>query len=409
MTEIYLIRHTQAEGNRWRMMQGFWDGEVTALGLRQADALGRRFANIPLDAVYSSDLSRAVLTAEAVAAGHGILVQTRSALRELNIGPWEKLFFGNLCHEDPALVDCFMHDSEHWHLEGAETYAQVRERGLKELRHIAVQNEGKTIAVVSHGVTIRCILSGITGYPLSDTEHLPICKNTAVTRLLWQDGQFAVDYMNDDSHLEKADRTSWNLNGALRDVPFEPVRDRAWYEQCYADSWMAAHGDLTGFSAPGYYSAACRHLSADPGAVRLMYLEDEPAGLVDLNPERGKEEGIGWISLLYLTETFRNRGYGIQLLARAISFYRGRRCLRLQVAEENRAALAFYSREGFYPVSGFRGSVGRLLVMERPLKLPGGTPVLIAGTPAVTAKAELPQANGADYNGNGTAEGEHNA
>ena len=45
MTEIYLIRHTQAEGNRYRMMQGYWDGEVTALGLRQADALGRRFAN----------------------------------------------------------------------------------------------------------------------------------------------------------------------------------------------------------------------------------------------------------------------------------------------------------------------------------------------------------------------------
>ena len=45
MTEIYLIRHTQAEGNRYRMMQGFWDGEVTALGRRQAEALGRRFAD----------------------------------------------------------------------------------------------------------------------------------------------------------------------------------------------------------------------------------------------------------------------------------------------------------------------------------------------------------------------------
>ena len=390
MTEIYLIRHTQAEGNRWRMMQGFWDGEVTALGLRQADALGRRFAHTPLDAVYSSDLTRAVLTAEVAAAGHGIVVQTREALRELNIGPWEQKFFGNLRHENPALVDCFLHDSEHWRLEGAETYAQVRERGLRELRRIAAENEGKTIAVVSHGVTIRCILSGITGIPLSDTERLPICKNTSVTRLLWQDGRFTVDYMNDDSHLGPAEQTSWNTTGVLRDVPFDPARDRALYEQCYADSWMAAHGDLTGFSAPAYYNAACRHRAANPGAVMLLYLDDEPAGLVDLNPEHGKEESIGWISLLYLREAFRNQGYGIQLLARAIAFYRGRRCLRLQVAEENRPALAFYTREGFCPVSGLRGPAGRLLVLEKRLKTPGGVPVPVSGASAAPAPPPAP-------------------
>ena len=107
MTEIYLIRHTQAEGNRYRMMQGYWDGEVTSLGLRQADALGRRFAKLPLDAVYSSDLIRAVLTAEAAACGSRIPVQRREARRELNIGPWERQFFGNLSYEEPELIDRF--------------------------------------------------------------------------------------------------------------------------------------------------------------------------------------------------------------------------------------------------------------------------------------------------------------
>ena len=67
MTEIYLIRHTQAEGNRFRMIQGFWDGEVSRQGYRQIEALAERFADIPVDAVYASDLSRAVLTAEAIA------------------------------------------------------------------------------------------------------------------------------------------------------------------------------------------------------------------------------------------------------------------------------------------------------------------------------------------------------
>ena len=51
MTEIYLIRHTQAEGNLYRVMQGHWDGGVTELGLRQIDLLAERFKNIHIDAL----------------------------------------------------------------------------------------------------------------------------------------------------------------------------------------------------------------------------------------------------------------------------------------------------------------------------------------------------------------------
>ena len=368
MTEIYLIRHTQAEGNRYRMMQGYWDGEVTALGLRQADALGRRFAKLPLDAVYSSDLTRAVLTAEAAACASQLPVQRREALRELNIGPWEQKFFGNLSYEEPELIRRFIYDAENWAVPGAETFAQVRERALAELRRIAVENDGKTVAVVSHGVAIRCILSGITGIPLSDTERLPICKNTAVTKLRFEDGEFHIEYINDDSHLGESERTVWNAVGALRDTVFDPKQDRSWYEQCYADAWTVAHGSLNGYSAATYYDAACRHHALRPGAVRLIYLEKEPAGLVDLDPERGSADGAGWISLLYLKDGYRGKGYGIQLLARAISFFHDRSRLQLQVAESNLPALAFYTREGFRTVSETKSPNGKLLVLERPLK-----------------------------------------
>ena len=84
MTEIYLIRHTQAQGNRYRMMQGSWDGEITELGRQQIEALAERFSTIQVDAVYSSDLSRAIRTAEAAARHGGLPIQTRTALRELD-------------------------------------------------------------------------------------------------------------------------------------------------------------------------------------------------------------------------------------------------------------------------------------------------------------------------------------
>ena len=101
-----------------------------------------------------------------------------------------------------------------------------------------------------------------------------------------------------------------------------------------------------------------------------MYHGEEPVGLVDLDPERGAGDGIGWVSLLYLQKSFRNRGYGIQLLARAIFFYKalGRTRLRLLVAEENGAARAFYEREGFRSIGEQRSSTGKLLLMEKTIQ-----------------------------------------
>ncbi|MBR4472781.1 MAG: GNAT family N-acetyltransferase [Oscillospiraceae bacterium] len=369
MTEIYLIRHTQTEGNRFRMVQGFWDGEVSRQGFRQIEALARRFAEIPVDAVYSSDLTRAMLTAEAAARRDRLPIRTNKALRELNAGPWEQQFFGNVAYEDPALTDRFIYDAENWSLEGAETFQQVRTRALRALEEIARENDGKTVAVVSHGATIRCMLSGITGIPLSDVEHLPIFRNTAVSKLLWDGEKFSIVFLNDDSHVPENLKSSWTVTSDLRDTLFRPQEDRAYYERCYEDAWLFAHGDLQGFSAESYYTAACRHHGKAPGSVLRLWQREEPAGLVDLDPGRGAKDGAGWISLLYLEPLFRGRGYGIQLLARAVHFYRrqGRSCLRLQVAESNRAARDFYAREGFRQTGEQEALTGKLLLLECPL------------------------------------------
>lgn len=65
MTTIYLIRHAEAEGNVFRRIHGQYDSCVTPNGRRQIAALAQRFAGIPVDAVYASDLKRTCLTATA--------------------------------------------------------------------------------------------------------------------------------------------------------------------------------------------------------------------------------------------------------------------------------------------------------------------------------------------------------
>ena len=372
MTELYLIRHTQAEGNLYRMMQGHWDGDITALGCAENDLLSERFRNIPLDAVYSSDLKRAVLTAEACARGKGIAIQTDRRLRELDLGLWETQFFGNVTYSAYDEVEKFLHSPGEWHVEGSETVYDVEKRALEALTDIANAHPAQTVAVVSHGITLRCLLTGILQLPYTGETLLPIFKNTSVTKLKYEKGRFIVEWMNDATHLDGLILNDWMSVGALRDESFSPEDEPELYCSCYRDAWQISHeGNLQGYDDNAILHAASAHHRTYPGAIRKLYLNDEFAGLIDCDVQHGEHAGYGWISLLYLTKEFRGKGYGIQLLARAIVLYKqlGRQSIRLHTSATNTKAQEFYRREGFRLLQTEPAANGTLLLME---KLLGG-------------------------------------
>ena len=371
MTQLYLIRHTQAEGNRYRMMQGHWDGDITSLGKEQIEALSRRFENIPIDAVYASDLTRAVLTAKGIADRKGLPVLKDPRLRELDLGPWESQFFGNIRHNFPEESEVFMHDPGSWKIAGAETAYDVIDRAYPALLEILDRHPDQSLAIVSHGVTIRCLLTRILNLSFAPDELLPIFQNTAVTKLLYDRGNFTVEYMGDASHLDSIILPDWISIGALRDETFNPEDDPSFYKACYADAWKVSHqGSLERFDANVYYEAAVRHHKKHPGAVQKLFDGETCVGLVDCDTERGAHANYGWISLLYLTEDYRGKGYGIQAFARALVLYRnqGRRAIRLHAAATNEQAVRFYEKLGFSILSTEPGTVGQLYLMEKRLE-----------------------------------------
>ena len=112
-------------------------GGLVSMGCRQIDALAERFKSIPIDALYSSDLRRAITTAGAITKYHKLPLHTTKRLREINCGPWEGMPFGNVERLYPVEMGYFNNDPDQWHVAGAETFAQCRARILSVLTDIA--------------------------------------------------------------------------------------------------------------------------------------------------------------------------------------------------------------------------------------------------------------------------------
>ena len=371
MTEIYVIRHVEAEGNLYRMMQGNWDGGVTQLGSMQRDALAERFKNIHIDALYSSPLYRARFTATAITRYHNELeIQIEPRVIEIDSGRWEAQPFGNLIMEEGEQFNNFLRSPEDFKIDGAETFFDVQKRAMEALIEIAERHEGQTVAITSHGVAIRCALTGVLGMRINDVEAVPIFNNTGVARLFYENGKFSAEYLNDYSHLEGLPPSSHAKITALWHKHIDPREHRDFYIECYRQSWLAAHGNLKGFNPETYYATAIEHYMDDPESIYMICNRDEAVGIVELDTKRGEHAGYGWISLLYLREDYRKRGLGIQLLGRAIMKYQimGRKTLRLHVSDDNAAALAFYKKFGFKMLSTEPGVGSTLLLVERALR-----------------------------------------
>ena len=138
MTEIYLIRHAEAEGNIFRRIHGHYNSLLTPRGFRQAAALGKRFENIPLDGCFASDLTRTCQTARAIYVPKGLQLHRDARLRERNLGWWDDYATGYIRYFYPKGMNAFSHDPAHWICDGAESYEELTDRLLAGLRDLSL-------------------------------------------------------------------------------------------------------------------------------------------------------------------------------------------------------------------------------------------------------------------------------
>lgn len=199
--KLILVRHGETIFNARGLTQGFSDAELTERGLQQAELLGQTLAGERIEAVYASDLRRAVATARAIARHHGVEVQIDPDLREMNQGVFE----GQRVQDMRADYADFFRE---WGaspatatMPGGESLAELQERAWRAVQRIAERHPEGTVVAVGHNFCLHTILCRALGLHLN---HFRSVRQDVAAINVVEFGQRGVTVccMNDTSHLK---------------------------------------------------------------------------------------------------------------------------------------------------------------------------------------------------------------
>jgi phosphoserine phosphatase len=203
MSRIYLVRHGETEWNREQRSQGCSnDIPLSEAGLLQAEAVAKRIMDEKIDMVFSSTLNRAYQTAEKIATYHKLKVEKCSEFIELNCGTWEGRCFPELKEQYSEIYTVWRSTPHLAEIPGGESIAKLKERTMKKLLSLINANPDKNILVVSHGITIKVLVTVILNMDLGCIHRIRQ-DNTAINIFEYDinNKSFDIITLNDIGHL----------------------------------------------------------------------------------------------------------------------------------------------------------------------------------------------------------------
>jgi probable phosphoglycerate mutase len=183
MTTVLLIRHGMTDAVGKRLVGRLAGFSLNEQGRREVEALSERLRDVRLSAIYASPLERTQETARAIAAPHGLEVQTREGLIEVDFGDWTGKLLPELA-DDPRW--------QHWNsagrmftpIPGGEHVVEIQRRMVAEVLRVRDIHPDQIVALVSHGDPVRSALCAFAGIPLDLLQRIDISTaSVSVIRL----------------------------------------------------------------------------------------------------------------------------------------------------------------------------------------------------------------------------------
>ncbi len=201
-TRIIAIRHGETEWNLKGCFQGHKDSALSALGRRQAAAVGRRLSREPFDVIYSSDLGRALDTAGAIASLSGHTIRPDAQLRERNFGVLEGLTEAEIIAAHGDTLERLRRPEPDFRIPDGESLREAYDRCVSAFTRLAGLHPGETIVVVCHGGVLAHLYQHATASPLDTPRNFSV-HNASINRFEFAGGRLGLVSWGDIAHLEE--------------------------------------------------------------------------------------------------------------------------------------------------------------------------------------------------------------
>lgn len=202
MSRIYLVRHGETEWNKEQRSQGCSnDIPLSREGLIQAEALANRLKEENIEIVFSSTLQRAYQTAERIASSHNLEVNKCKEFIEIGFGSWEGMRVPDIQEQYKETFEVWRNTPQLASIPGAESLETLKKRSMGKLYDLIDANPNKNILVVSHGISIKVIITAILNMDLAHIHRIRQ-DNTALNVFEYNNGVFDIVTLNDICHLK---------------------------------------------------------------------------------------------------------------------------------------------------------------------------------------------------------------
>ncbi len=201
---IYIARHGATLWNAEGRRQGRTDTPLSPIGVQQARALAERMADIPLEAVYSSPLTRASETARMIAERHGLTVTLSDDLLEMDLGAWEGKTDAEIVESgQEQLLRRYQTEPDRVRPPGGEPLEHVAERMQRFLKELRGRHLEGSVAVVGHGGSLRALLCEAVRAPALPCMLGFRLENGSLSLIEYRDGRSLLVFANDTCHLRR--------------------------------------------------------------------------------------------------------------------------------------------------------------------------------------------------------------
>ncbi len=203
-TRLYLIRHGQSAGNAEGRFGGHGPTPLSDLGRRQAEMTAKALAKEGISAIYSSDLTRAVETAEPLARLLDLPIHQSPAFRERHVGVLEGLTFDESKEAYPKDYYALVNRSIHHVITKGESYRHLLRRITQKVNEVLRIHQGERVAIFSHTGAICFLTLHLLGAIHRGTKQTPwlITSNCGINRFeIRNRSNIRVLAINDTRHL----------------------------------------------------------------------------------------------------------------------------------------------------------------------------------------------------------------